>query len=303
MESTFYLRDVYTLPPCADLVRSDIDHLLMHVLGCDKVFLLSQPTHVLRDDQVATFLALCERRSDREPLAYLTSRRSFYQHSFHVTPDVLIPRPESEIIVDLASEIIQVEPSLPWHVIDVGTGSGCIIISLAHRLQKSSFSYTYSAIDISPEALAVARANAGAILENSTIDFHQGDLLAPFLSEDVEVIPQEAVCFVANLPYVDSDKREELLQSDHSAELVHEPAIALWSDEGGLAHYIRLLTQIAEYTRLHTPVNVSALLEISPEQEEFISEKIVAIFPGSTVRVAKDLSGLSRIVFFEFPTL
>ena len=178
------------------------------------------------------------RRTDGEPLAYILGYREFYGRRFFVTPDVLIPRPETETIIDIAKEI------KPDKILDVGTGSGCIAITLALELSTAQI----DAIDISDDALRVAQKNAAH--HGVDITFHKSDLLTNYK-------PEPGTLIIANLPYVDTNWN----WLDHKT-LDYEPKLALYAEQSGLALIYKLIDQI--------PKDCSLMLEADPSQHEEI---------------------------------
>ena len=181
------------------------------------------------------------RRADGEPLAYILGYREFYGRRFFVTPDVLIPRPETEDIIDIVKEL------KPSNILDIGTGSGCIAVSLALELPEAKV----SAIDISEDALRIAQKNAAN--HGTKVDFYISNLLDNFQ-------PEPNTLIIANLPYV--DKNWDWL--DHKT-LDNEPELALYAEQGGLALIYKLIDQY--------PDNAAGLiLEADPSQHKSIIE-------------------------------
>src|SRR5437879_167729 len=128
--------------------------LLAHVLGRDRTFTIAHAKDALTDEQIGSFRGFVGRRAAGEPLQYLTAHQEFFKLEFEVTPDVLIPRPETELMVEIALELLK--DDLDLFIADIGTGSGCVVISLLHELRDAHAIAT----DISPDALRIARRNA-----------------------------------------------------------------------------------------------------------------------------------------------
>lgn len=210
-----------------DTARLDAEVLLGSVLGVDRAGVFSRFTQPLSPAQSQEFWSLIQRRATHEPLHYITGVREFWSLAFRVTPDVLIPRPETEILVETVLQLLSQASS---RVLDIGTGSGCIAITLAKELPKAEL----WAVDISPAALLVARENAQRHGVGERIHFLQGDLFSPLGNE---VLLFDVI--VSNPPYI---ARSELitLQPEVSA---WEPHVALDGGSDGLAFYRRLVQE------------------------------------------------------------
>jgi release factor glutamine methyltransferase len=189
--------------------------LLCHVLGKNAAYLAAHAERALTPEQTRAYQAGTARRGAGEPVAYITGRREFYGHELRVTPAVLIPRPETELLVDLA--LARIPASGEWHVLDLGTGSGCIALSIAHARSRSRV----TAIDSAPDALAIARENAQA-LDIENVAFAEGNWFAPVAGQRFELI-------VSNPPYVAAHDLH-LAQGD----LRYEPRAALIGGSDGL---------------------------------------------------------------------
>ena len=230
--------------------RLDSELILAHVLRRSREWLLAHDAVILTQPQQQQARQLLLQRTQRQPIAYLTGRRDFYGHSFLVNEQVLVPRPESEVILAMLDELMQANH--PRTVLDVGTGSGCLAISikLAHP------DLAVSACDISESALPVARRNAARLLPSGQqVKFYQSDLLS-----DLPVGSQFDL-IVANLPYLSPG------QDDLSPELAYEPAIALYADDDGLSLIKQLITTAP--ARL-TPGGY-LLLEMNTDQIEAVA--------------------------------
>lgn len=225
--------------------RLDAELLLSFVLSVNRTWLHAHSDETLPTTAARRATQMSARRAKRIPLSYLTGTREFYGRQFIVNSDVLIPRPESETLIDLAKEY-----HLKGRVLDVGCGSGALGLTLALELP---ISLTVS--DISHKALAVARKNART-LAVTPVRYVHSDLLAHWLSH-ARPTPFDAI--VANLPYVDE-------QWERSPETDHEPALALFADDHGLKLIYTLLEQIPLMLR----PDGYAMLEADPEQHEHI---------------------------------
>jgi release factor glutamine methyltransferase len=202
--------------------------LLCHATGRDPAYLIAHPEATLRINELASYQALVERRAQGEPVAYITGEREFYGRSFQITPAVLIPRPETELLVDLALERIPADGAT--RALDLGTGSGCVAISLASERSQSKI----LALDQSVEALTVARRNAVAA-HVGNVAFLQSDWFAALRRELFGVI-------VANPPYVATD-------DPHlgAGDLRFEPRAALDGGSDGLVAIRRIVVEAKEH--------------------------------------------------------
>lgn len=243
------------------------------VLGLPRSALLAHPEIILDHAQAARLESWLSRLLDGEPLAYLTGRREFYGLSFIVSADVLIPRPETEHLVELALNWLEAHPNRR-RVVDVGTGSGCIAIVLARRFPD----LTVLGIDISQPALEIARANADLNGVSDRVNLCRNDLL------DNLAGPFDFVC--ANLPYIPGADLETLDVARH------EPRIALDGGPDGLDLMRRLLSQLPG--RL-APGGL-ALLEIEYRQGKAAVSLAAHAFPNSQIDLAQDYSGLDRVL-------
>jgi release factor glutamine methyltransferase len=248
----------------------DAELLLRHVLGWDRARIFAFPDEPVAADAAARYGDLVARRAGRVPLQHLTGVQSFWRHEFLVTPDVLIPRPETEILVEQA--LVRLRPRPKPAVLDVGTGSGCIALSLAAELPGAEVEAT----DLSAAALAVARENARRLGLAARVRFHEGDLLAPVSGRSFDLI-------ASNPPYVDPAAALEPEVRDH------EPALALFPPGGPLALYERLLPQAASALR----PGGFLLLELGIGQADDVG-KLVAAAGLAVDDVARDLQGIPR---------
>ena len=206
----------------------DAELLLLHVLQISRTTLIAHPGRELTPSQRTTYEATIARRLHHEPIQYITGRQEFYGVALDVTPAVLIPRPETEHLVEAVLKLLPANQTLK--IADIGTGSGAIAIALAIHLPQAEI----TALDISTEALAVAATNARRHDVASRIQFLQSDLLAALNHE-----PQTFDAIVSNPPYLPSTDRATL----HPQVRDHEPPTALFAGEDGLDIYKRLITQ------------------------------------------------------------
>ncbi|MCO6450863.1 MAG: peptide chain release factor N(5)-glutamine methyltransferase [Caldilineales bacterium] len=262
-----------------DSPRLDAELLLAHALNQSRAFVIAHPDSPLSVEQQTHFGRLLARRITREPLAYITGRRWFFGLEFEVTPAVLTPRPETEMLVEAALDWLGSRPLPSPSLIDVGTGSGAIAISVAANTPTD---VRILASDISTGALAVARRNADR-LAPGRIHFLHSDLLAA-LDESVDLI-------LANLPYVAADQAADLMPEVRD----HEPAGALFSENRGLAHIERLITQASD----HLKPGGALMLEIGYDQGQRVQSLARTTFPQAAINLHHDLAGLDRMVVVQ----
>ena len=288
--------------------------LLMHVLGCDRAYLYAHPEVRLSDAEMRRYLELIDERSTGKPTQYITGHQEFWGLDFEVTPAVLIPRPETEHVVEavlsfLGRGLLFPKDSFPparralslWErgdraavgegsrpaignpagtrIVDVGTGSGCIALALASELPGAEIFAT----DISPAALAIARRNALRLGFSDRIDFIEGDLLAPFLDNDL--------CgtfdfVVSNPPYVALDELDSVQREVRE----FEPRIAWGGTEDSGAIYHRLFSQALEVLKPGGHV----VVEIGYSMRDQVLGLLASGWADR--KVHPDLSGIPRVV-------
>lgn len=229
--------------------------LLAHALECRRTELYVRWDEVVGEEKRSRFRDLIRRRLDGCPVHYLLGQREFFLMTLEVTPAVLIPRPETELLVTEALRVLK--PLSDPHVVDVGTGSGCIALAIA----RSHATAQVTAIDISPEAIALARRNAQRLGLDSRIRFLVGDLLEPVRGEMFDLI-------VSNPPYIAAEEWDQLPSSIRD----YEPRLALDGGPGGYAVYERLIPQAAALLSTQGKV----LLEIGCRQEEGVRQRLEA---------------------------
>jgi release factor glutamine methyltransferase len=212
------------LASTAQYPRRDAELILAHVLGCDPTGLLTHPERLLTAQQAELFESLLIRRLASEPVQYLTGEQEFFGLLFEVSPDVLIPRPETEHLVEAVLERFDRDAN-PC-IVDVGTGSGAIAVAIAHALTRSRV----VAVDLSLAALEVARRNAERHGVLGQVTLRQSDLLAEAGTAEFDVV-------VSNPPYIANGEKLELQVADF------EPRSALYAGPTGLEIYERLIPQ------------------------------------------------------------
>jgi release factor glutamine methyltransferase len=259
--------------------RLDFQLLVMHVLGITQTdfFLLPQDFR-FSTEEITTLTELLTRRAADEPLAYLTGTKEFFGETFAVTPDTLIPRPDSECLIEdilVYSKLVS-----PKAILDIGTGSGALVITLAKHIQGA---HCFGS-DISKAALTVAQKNIHA--HQSSVTLLEGSFLLPYTDAILSAAP---IFIIANLPYVS----EVLFAQTETTVHQYEPTLALLSGNDGLAHYYALLQQV---TARKLPKGTALWLEISPEQTGALTNFIQNMFPGVSVTIGQDLAHRDRFV-------
>jgi release factor glutamine methyltransferase len=250
--------------------NKDADLLLMHTLGKDRAWLLTHSGEAIEPSALTQYEEKIARRAAHEPIQYITGEQEFYSLSLRVTPAVLIPRPETEHLVEAA--LARLPHNEPVRIADIGTGSGAIAIALAHALPQARI----TALDISTAALAVAKENATRHNVQNRIDFRESDLLAAVRGELFDAI-------VSNPPYVSTNEELEKQVRDY------EPATALYAGEHGLDIYRRLIPQA------HAALKPEGwlMMEIGHGQHEAIAE---LLHDWTAVEFINDLQGIPRVV-------
>lgn len=262
--------------------RMDAEVLLAHTLGFTRLDLYVQFDRPLTEKELAPFRDLVRRRARGEPVAYLVGEREFRSRAFAVNPAVLIPRPETELLVEVALESLADTPA-GWAV-DVGTGSGIIAVSLALEAPAHSV----AAVDVSAAALAVARANARRHGVEGAVTWLQGDLLAPVV--DAGCFPLTAV--VSNPPYVATRDWERLDPTVRD----YEPRVALDGGKDGLRIIARLIAESAA----HLAPGGFLALEIGAGQQPGVAQ-LLEEAGFEQVRWHRDGAGHPRVVLARRP--
>lgn len=256
--------------------RLEAEILLAHSRGCPRIQLYTQFDDILPDDVRAKMRSLVLRRAKLEPVAYLVGHREFFSLDFEVTPDVFIPRPETETLVMEALAVTKQVPNA--RVLELCTGSGCIPISIAVNAPQTEV----TAVEQSEAALAVARRNAERHQVARRVRFLQGDLFAPLEPASLfDVI-------VTNPPYVATDDTEHL----EPGVRLHEPHAALFAGPDGL-EVIRRIIRVAPQ---HLIPGGTLLMEFSPEQSQAVAGLLEATGQYSEITVLPDLSQQARAV-------
>jgi release factor glutamine methyltransferase len=263
----------------------DLELIIAHILGKNREFVLVRPEFKLAKNQELKTKNLLARRMRGEPLAYIFGQKEFYGLDFKVNKDVLVPRPETELLVELVLQELQTKNYEPRTLIDVGTGSGNIIVSLAKNLRTKN---KFVAIDISTKALSIAKQNAKIHKVSSDIKFIKSDLL-DYLLKYPSLIKNDCI-FIANLPYLDTGWKN-LLRSNDTKGLKFEPQIALYAGIDGLDAYRKLANQL-ELLKKIVRYNFAVFCEIGHTQKKEI-ERIFSF--AKKIEFKKDLAGKWRV--------
>jgi release factor glutamine methyltransferase len=258
--------------------RLDSELLCAQALGLRRLDLYLQFDRPLDAVELTSIRELVRRRGKGEPVAYITGTREFYGRPFTVTPDVLVPRPDTETLVERAVAFLRARPGAELRVADLGTGSGCIAITLAAEIPDMHVVAT----DVSPPALAVAQANAAALgIDVSFIECSWADGLEGRFD-----------LIVSNPPYVTT---EELDAVDRDVR-DFEPRGALLGGEDGLDAYRALLASVRDHV-----TTARLMLEVDPRHAQGVEALVSATFPGATTSEIPDLTGRTRVLDVEMP--
>ena len=255
-----------------DTPRLDAEVLLSHILKCDRIHLYVNFDRPLVEEELASFRQMVKARVQRIPVAYILGEKEFMGHTFRVTPDVLIPRPDTEILVEEAIRLLS-EKDSP-RIVDIGTGSGAILLSVL----KGTESSTGVAVDLSPNALAVAKSNGDRLGLAERADFRLGDLYAP--------VDGLFDAILSNPPYIPVRDMADL-----APEVKQEPEMALVGGEDGLDFYRRLIDDAPHYLKEDGIV----LFEVGIYQAQDVAE-LGKARGFCTQRILPDYAGIDRVV-------
>ena len=312
----------------------DIELIIAHSLGKTREFVLMSPEFEITSHQSTVISQLLRRRIQSEPIAHILGHKEFYGLDFIVNKYTLVPRPETEMMVEDVRALLRSMLRNNVTIIDVGTGSGCIVVSITHELQKNNTTnchpelramphgcrvsgsrdasapsemlkqvqhdkIKYYAIDISTRALKIAKKNARLNGVEKKINFLQGNLLSPFLQANYynrhSGFLQKARMSSLIITANLPYLSKEIYNSAPVDVKKYEPKSALYSAKDGLDHYERLLKQIEKISIKHQASSITCLLEISPEQKVPITKLIKSILPCAKIEFSKDLAGKWRL--------
>jgi len=265
----------------------DAQIIITHVLRKDRIFLLSHPDTPVSEEECLEIDSLAKRRISGEPIAYLTGKKEFYGYDFFVDRNVLIPRPETEYLIEKGIEFLKFRNSKIAKsqnvVLDLGTGSGCIIVSLAKSLRHSGTlprRPLFYATDISEKALEVAKKNAEnnlTIEQLSNLRFLQSDLFSnPLLPDKFDLI-------LANLPYVPHNAEEQ-------ENLKFEPKSAIFADDNGSS----IIKEFLKQAKSRLNENGLTLVELDPRNALEIKNFAEKLYLNRTIKLTKDYAGHDR---------
>lgn len=262
--------------------RREAGSLLQYVIRRDRTFLLSHPEYVLTAEEEDCLRRYVVRRANGEPLQYITGRQAFFGLDFAVTKDVLIPRPETELMVERALKLLGTEPTDPI-ICDVGTGSGCIAIALLHQNQGASA----IGIDVSEAAIRVAKRNAQSHHVTNRLT-----LLAADGFSALHPTQKRFDLIVSNPPYVAGSAWDGLQREVRD----HEPRVALVSGTDGLVMIRRLLNESGAFLK----PGGHLLFEIGFDQTEVV-QSLIDRSTWNVLDIQEDLQGIPRIVVLQKP--
>jgi release factor glutamine methyltransferase len=256
--------------------RLDAEVLLSFCLGCDRLEFFKNPDMAISETKLSAFRNLIARRLQWEPVAYITGRKEFWTFVLAVNNSVLIPRPDTEVLVEEALNICRKMNSSEIKILDIGTGSGAIAIALALEITFAKVVAT----DISPASLNLAQRNAAALGLKEKIDFRPGNLFEP-VDDIFDII-------VSNPPYIAAEEYEKLPAGVKN----YEPREALLAGKSGLEFYEKLIYQAAGFLKK----NGWLLLEIGAKQEAGVRGIMEAACFYESIEMRRDYSGLPRVM-------
>ena len=288
--STFSIREAY-LQASSFLQRKNVrdaavcaELLLQHLLGVSRSELFMRWQEPFPETLNEPWQRLLERKAKGEPVQYITGKQEFYGFPFHVNESVLIPRPETELLVEQIIDLGRGEPgdestaSRPLTVADIGTGSGAIAVAVAKLVPE----WTVVATDISPAALEVARRNAALNHVEGRITFLPGDLLMPLADSRMAID-----ILISNPPYIPTADLAGL-----QPEVLHEPRLALDGGEDGLDSYRKMMRQIGRLS----PIPWLIGLEVGQGQAKGVEQMLASSGYWNEIRIVRDLAGIERHV-------
>ena len=270
----------------------ELNILISVVTKKSNEFILAHPELELSEKQLLTLNNLIVRKNQNEPLAYIIGQKEFFGLNFFINKHTLIPRPETELLIEETINYLNRQKLKSFNIIDVGTGSGNIIISVVKNVSKSaSINYRFFATDISLNTLKIAKKNAHYYKISDKIKFLKADLLKPFLKKSLSPNHHSHYLILANLPYLSG----KIYNSCTTNVKNFEPKNALYSPNKGLHHYENLLHQLQSLVKKKHPRSIVIFFEISPEQKILLPKIIKKYFPKADVNFKKDLARKWRL--------
>lgn len=260
--------------------RREASSLLQHVIDRDRTFILTHAEDFITAEQERTFRECVARRAEGEPLQYITGRQAFFGLDFEVTKDVLIPRPETELLVEIALPLVAKGEIAPY-ICDVGTGSGCIAVALLHENQGA----TAVGIDLSIEAIQIARRNAVRHSVSTRASFLVADCFSA-LGAGNPIFD----LVVSNPPYIAASTLDDLQREVRD----HEPRLALTPGVDGLTTIRRLLLDSGSFVK----AGGHLLMEIGFDQAEFVT-RLIDRTNWKLLNIHRDLQGIPRAVALQ----
>ncbi len=262
------------------LSNLDAEVLLCFVIQKNKAFIYSYPEFELSKIQENKFKKFIKQRIKKKPVAYIIGKKEFYSLDFLINKNVLIPRPETEILVQESLKLLEKNKNIK-NIIEIGTGSGCLIISLAKNIKNKKFYAT----DISKQALSIAKKNAENNNIKNKIKFIKSDLL-----KNLNINFTNSI-LIANLPYLPNKYKKQV-----SKDLFFEPQKALYAGKDGLFFISKLLKQISKLK--NKPKYI--LLEFDSSQKNEIKKTVQKLLGKINIKFIKDLAGRNRVVIISF---
>lgn len=254
--------------------------ILAHNMNVDRLFILTNLEKTVEDNVIKSYIRDIERKSNGMPTQYIIGMQEFMGLDFEVTEDVLIPRPDTEILVGQVLESIEVNKN--YNILDIGTGSGCIAVSIA----KYAKNVIIHAVDISEKALKIAKYNAIKNNVEERIKFYQGDIFSPFIDNNIKFDR-----IISNPPYIE---RDEIQKLDVNVK-DYEPSLALDGGEDGLEFYRRIISNAKSYMNDNGLIFFEIGYNQANSVEELLKNNLFA-----DIIVTKDLAGLDRVIKSKF---
>ena len=259
-----------------DSPRLDAEILLAHVLHKERIYLYAHYDEPMNGEELAAYRAMVKKRADRLSVAHILGTKAFMGLDFKVSEDVLIPRPETEMLVET---VVAVAEGTAPAIIDIGTGSGAIILSLLHYLPQA----TGKGVDISPKALAIAAENGRSLGLDDRVTWIESDLFT-------QVPPCTCDWLVSNPPYLTQGDMEQL-----QPEVRHDPALALYGGDDGLEFYRRIAADSPAYVK----AGGHCAVEIGAGQADAVTAIFCRYGAYDHEQTVKDYGGIDRVLVFS----